>query len=543
MILRGQIFKLLLGLVLSLLVVLSSVGLLALAGFLICGAAIAGLHPATAMFFNYFLPAGGIRFFALLRIGSRYGERVITHDATFRILSNLRVWFYRKLEPLVPAFFAHYRAGDLLNRSVSDIDTLDQIYLRIFMPFVVAVLLSFLMFVFLHFFSREIAWSVFLGILSIVFVVSALSGWMGNKVSKRLQSTVTQYRVHVLDLLSGMKDLLLYGAKEKQEKRILSLQKALHHCQRRLSQLRGFSTAMVVLISGAIVCLALYFGIPLVNAHIMTAPILCLIVLAILGAFEVLMPLPAAFQAIGASTLAVGRLKTIAHEKPRVVFPSNSVVALSSYDIEFKHVDFSYHPDDPDHSVLENINLSIPFGAKQIIVGPSGAGKTSLLQLLARFYDPINGKITVGGQSLKNLSESDLRDTVSLVTQQDYIFNESVRDNLLIADPNATDEHLWNVLNQVRLADVLMRREQGLETPMGEFGQHFSSGQLRRFSIARALLRDTPIMMFDEPTEGLDDINANVVWELLLNDLKGHTVIVVTHRAPSKTLGCQCLLL
>lgn len=526
--------RLLLGLLLSLIVALSSVGLLALAGWLICAAALAGFHPATAQYFNYFMPAAGIRFLAISRILSRYAERVVTHDVTFRILTRLRVWFYQKIEPLVPAYFMRYPTTDLLNRSVSDVDVLDQAYLRILMPFVVSLSLSAFIFSFFSVFSHEIAWVVSLMMLIVIIAVCVIASGIAYRVTKALQLSRHQFRHYLIDFVSGLKALLLFSAEKRYLLKIENAQSTLYRFQKKLSQLQGLVAAIMIVMSGFSVWLVLYLALPLLSAKSITAPVLCLLVFAVLASFEVLMPLPRAFLNIGEVSLAVGRIKSFSRHHSEVLYAQKNHIRLENFSILVKNVNFSYTDQLP---ILKNFNLTVAENEKILIEGPSGIGKTSLLNLFARVYDPNAGEILIGGQPILSLSEEQLRNTVTLITQQDYFFNDTVKANLQIAAPAASEESLWNVLDKVGLASTVKKRGRGLEAEMGEFGERFSAGQLRRFSIARALLRDTPILLLDEPVEGLDEENAIHIWSLLQQTAVNKTLIIVSHLRPTIEMG------
>lgn len=515
------------GLLLGLIVALSSVGLLALAGWLICACAVAGLSHTTAMYFNYLIPAAGIRFFALLRIGSRYAERVVSHDVTFRILADLRVWFFRKFEPLIPSKSIQYRSGDLLSRITNDIDALDQIYLRILSPFLVSLILSVVIFFFFSNFSHRIAWVVLIGMLLVIFISCLFFGWASRSISKQLVVTKASYRITVLDFIQGMKEILIFAAKERMLEKLKSIEQKYIRYQKRMYYLKGISISLVTLISGLIIWSALYLGIPLVNQHVITGAVLCMMILAILACFEVLSPLPNAFQYLGSSLIASNRLQEIAKTKPEITYPIISKQIAKSFDIEIQNVSFGYHS---QCQILKNIKLYIPYQSKIVITGPSGIGKSSFLQLLARFFDPNEGVIKIGGVDIKQIGEEVLRQQITYISQQDYIFNTTIKENLLIADPNTDDDKIWQVLEAVNLADTIRNTRKGLATQMGEYGQAFSAGQIKRLSLARALLRESSIILLDEPTEGLDKETALLVWKLVLELFQKQTVIIVTHQ-------------
>jgi ATP-binding cassette subfamily C protein CydC len=269
----------------------------------------------------------------------------------------------------------------------------------------------------------------------------------------------------------------------------------------------------------------LVIGIPLVQNNKITGAELAMIVLLIIVAFEQLLPLPFAFLSLGKSKAAADRLLEIARTKPAVAFSEN--ITTKQHDIEFKNVSFSY----PNNiiSTIENFNLSIPSGMHIAIRGDSGSGKTTIANLLARIWDPVRGEITIGGINIKNFSENTLRKTISFVTQYVHIFNATVRDNLTLMQDDFSDDTLFSVLKKVNLDNYLRKLPNGLNTIMGEFGKNFSGGQIRRISIARALLVNAPILILDEPSTGLENALIQDIWKNCEADLKNKTVIVITH--------------
>ncbi|ALB22059.1 Putative multidrug export ATP-binding/permease protein [Piscirickettsia salmonis] len=522
-----------LGLLLGLLTVIAGVGLLSLSGWLISVSAGAGLAMATALAFNYYLPGGAVRAFSLIRILGRYGERVVTHEATLRILTTLRVWFYQKIEPLAPAGLLTSRSGDLLSRIISDIDTLDEAYLRVVGPFLIAVLLSIILLFFLHFFSIEIAWCVFLLMVLSGFCVPLLALRLGHATGGSLVTELAQLRIHCIDSTQGLMELLSFGHERRAFAQLQTRQGRLLRLQARMNQIDALSQALILLFTGLALWLALYLGAQLVLAQQLNGVNLALIAFAVLAAFEVIMPLPLAFQYLGRTGKAISRLLNLAEQQPVVLFTQDGINtnklldSSGNYSIEFDQVNFAYPGRE---TIFNNFNLCIHQGEKVAIVGSTGAGKTTLIQLLTRVFDADSGMIKVGDNNLKDFSEPALRRLMGVVSQRSYLFNMSVRDNLLLAKPTASDKELNQVLKTVQLFDVVQRLPEGLDTWVGEHGSRFSGGQIRRIAVARALLADHPIILLDEPTEGLDPLTADEFMKNLITLMAGRTVLLITHR-------------
>lgn len=507
----------------------AGIGLMSVSGWFISAAAAAGLAPATAYLFNFFMPSIGVRIFAILRTAARYAERVLTHDATLRVLADLRVWFYRRIEPLAPAGLWRFRSGDMLNRIVADIEALDNLYLRAFSPAAVALLISILAFLLLAAVDMRIAatfWVLFmLAGGGVSFAAAKMAGPTGRRIAIRM----AELRIRSVEGLQGLAEIILFEATGLHHDRIRSTQTALVAGQRRMARIRGMSAAAMHLLSGAAVLVALYLGGGLVASGRQSGDTLALTALAIGAAFECVFGLPAAFQFLSRTRMAGSRLVEIVECEPAVRFDPASVTALPDRcAVDLNHVSFRYGPELP--WALENVSLAVPAGRRLAVVGESGAGKSTLINLLVRFFDPVTGQIRIGGADLRHLSEPDLRRTVVVVSQQPHLFSATARENLLMARPDADDAALRHALAAARLADVVDRLPDGLDTWIGEAGRLLSAGQARRLAVARAVLRDAPVWVLDEPTEGLDRRTEADLVESLLDATAGRTVIWITHR-------------
>jgi len=517
---------LIIGILLSIALAASSIALLTLSGWFISAAAFAGLTASTVITFNYFIPASMIRLLAFIRILSRYGDRVVNHDTTFKILRTLRVWFYETLIPLAPAHLLSHRSGDLLNRITHDVDTLDHLYLNVLSPFCVALFLLILITLFVAHFTVSLALIIFVMLLLALILIPFIIFNRSQKIGSAIQNATAELRIQTIDFLQGFVDLLLFVKKEDRISAIENKTDQLISAQKKFARLKGFTISSMQLLSGTTVWLVLMIGIPLVRNQIINGPELAMIILLVIVTFEQLLSLPFAFLSLGKSKSAADRLLEIAHTKPTVVF-SAAPATFHNTSIVFKNVSFSY----PNRiiSVLENINLDIPAGTHLGITGDSGTGKTTLMQLLTRIWDPASGEITVGDTNLKKLSEYQLRKTVSLVAQHVHIFNASVRDNITLMQTEFSDEQCYEALEKVDFANHIRALPDGLNTLMGEFGKNFSGGQIRRISIARALLQNTPILILDEPSTGLQNELMQRIWKNCESDFKNKTVIVITH--------------
>jgi ATP-binding cassette subfamily C protein CydC len=507
---------------------LASVGLLALAGWFLASTALAGLAPAAAPLFNFFFPSAGVRACAIARTLARYAERVLAHEATFRLLASLRVWFYQRLEPLAPAVLLGHRSGDLLNRIVADIDALDNLYLRVLAPGAAALGMALLLGAGLWWLAPPVALVTLaaLGVAGVAVPAGAQRAGVASGVA--LARTLADLRVQVVEGLQGLAELLVFGRGGAWLDDLAAHHRRLGAIQRRMSHIRGAAAAAVTASGGLAAVAALFLGAELVARGGLSGPHLALLTLAVLTAFEAVVPLPAAFQYLGRTREAGRRLLEVVESPPAVVFPPDGAPPPARWDLAFEGVGFAYHPQGPP--VLADVTLRVPEGARLAVLGPTGAGKSTLGHLLVRFWDPTTGCIRLGGRNLRHLAEAHLRRSIAVVAQQPHLFNASIRENLRLAAPDAPEAHLWEALAAAELADFVRGLPWGLDTWVGEGGGLISGGQAQRLALARAVLQAAPVWLLDEPTEGLDRATAIRLLERVLRLTQGKTVLLITHR-------------
>ncbi|MFC1877697.1 cysteine/glutathione ABC transporter ATP-binding protein/permease CydC [Thermodesulfobacteriota bacterium] len=528
LLLRPHYGRMGLGTFLGWLTVMASVGLLALSGWFISAAAFAGLSLGTAYLFNFFYPSIGVRLFAFTRTLSRYAERIVIHDATFRMLATLRLWFYRKIEPLAPARLMQYRSTDILNRIVTDIETLDNLYVRVLSPSMTASLTIIAVVLFLSFFDVWIAGTALLFLLISGIALPLAAAGSGADMGRRLTLGTARMRIRAVEAIQGLSELMVFGAWNRQINSLEKESDALVQIQGRMSLIRGLSLAGTTLLTGLATLACLYIGVHQVGHGMLDGANLALIGFAVLASFEALSPLPAAYQYLGQTKKAAERLLEIVDAPPVVIFPDVSSAPGERFHIHFNSVDFRYRDSDP--WVLEGFDLRIEQGQRVAILGETGAGKSTLFNLLVRFWNPIKGGIQIGDHDLKTFAESDLRQTIGVVSQQAHLFHTTLRENLLMARPGADETALNAALEKAQLLDWVEALPQGLDSWIGEGGRGLSGGQARRFSLARMFLQDAPIWVLDEPTEGLDRVTERKMMQALFQASQAHTLLVITHR-------------
>lgn len=513
-----------LGIALAILTLLASIGLLTLSGWFLSASAIAGF--AGIYSFNYMLPAAGVRGAAITRTAGRYFERLVSHDATFRVLQHLRIYTFSKLLPLSPAGLARYQQGELLNRIVADVDTLDHLYLRVISPLVGAFVV--IMIVTLGLSVLDVTLAITLGgiMLLTLFIMPPVFYRAGKNTGQNLTHLRGQYRQQLTSWLQGLAELTIFGASKRYRAQMEATELQWHEAQRRQSELTALSQALMLLIGALAVMLMLWMASGGVGGNTQPGALIALFVFCALAAFEALAPVTGAFQHLGQVIASALRITELTEQKPEVTFPQAETPAPEKVTLTLRDVSFRY-PDQPINA-LNALSLQANPGEHVAILGRTGCGKSTLLQLLTRAWDPQQGEILLNALPLSSLSESALRRTISVVPQRVHLFSATLRDNLLLAAPNASDEALSDMLRRVGLENLL--EDSGLNSWLGEGGRLLSGGELRRLAIARALLHDAPLMLLDEPTEGLDATTESEMLELLADVMREKTVLMVTHR-------------
>ncbi len=509
----------------ALLALLANVGLLAVSGWFIAAMALAGAAGAV---FDYFTPAALIRGLAIARTGGRYVERLATHEATFRILARLRVWLYLAIEPLAPARLDLLRSADLLSRMQADIDTLNQVYLRLLLPAGVAALASLGMLAGLALFSPALAllvgaWLALAGL--------AVPWWAWRRGSEPSAAAVlqrNQLRVDVADALAGALELRVYGAEAQALRRVDQSSAELLAHQRRLSNLAGLSGAAVGLCANLAVWSALALLLPAVARGRMPPAQLPMLALFALGAFEAVAPLPLAFQMLGEMLAAARRVFELADTPAAVPEPEAAAGLPRNAALEIRGLRMRYAEDRP--WVLDGLDLDLAAGARLALVGASGAGKSSLLQVLTRLREYQQGSVRIGGRELRELRGDEARSLFSVVGQDDYLFHGTVLDNLLLARPEATPAQVRAACRAAQLHEFIESLPEGYLSPLGEGGTLLSGGQARRLGIARALLKDAPVLLLDEPADALDAHTERDLYEALAEAMRGRSVLLISHR-------------
>ena len=499
----------------------SGVGLMAMSAYLISRAAVVSSVAELS------LAIAGVRLFALSRAALRYVERYLTHLTTFRILTRLRVWFYSALEPLAPARLQQYRSGDLLTRVVADIETLEDFYVRVVTPPIVAALVTALACAILGAFDVWLAVALLLFLALTGVALPLVTQWLGREPSGALIATRAELNARMVDQLQGAEDLLAFGQEEAYQQRALALSDQLNHLQERLAEIRGLSVALGGLLASLAGLTILWLAIPLVTSGHIDGVFLALLPLTAIASFEAVQPLSLALQNLEASQAAARRLFELIDTEPAVADGLASSPQPHDYSLEARHVTFAYAEDGAP--VLADISFIVPSGDCLAIIGPSGAGKSTLAQLLLRFWDYQQGEIMLGGHDLRAYHADDARALFSVVAQDTYLFNGTMRDNLLLANGDASDEEIEAAARQAELHTFVQTLPHGYDTLVGENGARLSGGERQRIAIARAILKGAPIWLLDEPMAHLDATTARETMETLRALMAARTTLILAH--------------
>ncbi len=516
-----------LAVLLGCIMVASNLGLLGMAAYLIAAAALAPLLVVLTV------PIYIVRFMGVSRAASRYMERLVSHNVTFRLLAQLRTWVYSHLEPLAPAKLLEYRSGDMLARLISDIEELQNVYLLVVSPLIVAVMIAILTFGLLAIFSPVLAWVALAFLVAVGLGVPLLAGGLTRGLGKRQLKLRAELNAQIVDGIQGVQDLLACGRAVDQRQKVAALDHELKQIQRRMAFITGLQQALNDLLMNLALWTILILAIPLVETSAINGVYLAFLALAILASFEAVQPLAQAFQFLGHSVAAAERVFGVGDATPQVVecaacLPTLTRDSSTEHMLEFDHVHFAYYPGEGE--ALDGITFTVRPGSRVAVVGPSGSGKSTLARLAVRFWDPTCGTIRLDGQDIRMYALGDLRSLIGVVTQDTYLFNDTVRGNLLLARPTASDSELEQVLEQVQLTECIHQLPDGLETWVGEQGLRLSGGEGQRLAIARALLKNAPLLILDEATANLDPFTEQAVLDALDVLMQGRTTLMMTHR-------------
>lgn len=524
---RNHVGRLLLGTILAITSLSASIGLLSLSGWFLAASFLVG----STILFNFFYPSSGVRGLAIGRTILRYFERLVTHDATFRVLAELRISVFKKLIPLSPSGLNRFRNSELLNRLVADVDTLDTLYLNLLSPFISAIMVITFIAIGLSFVSGLLTMIICSTLLALLFIFPTIFYRLGQKSGKKIIQARAEYRSQFIEWVQLNAEFLLFGLVPQMSEKLEKTEQTWLYSQSKESQLTGFSNALLTFMNGILVCVVIFFAATAIDAPNADSPeaLIALVIFCVMASAEILMPIGIAFLHLGQLITAAERLNDVIEQRPLVKFNGTAHwqnIAENQPLVCFEQVTFSYPA---SHQVaLNNISFEVNKGQKIAILGKTGSGKSTIFQLLNRHYDPTSGQILLANCNVADYPEATLRSHLATLSQRIHIFSQTLRDNLLMGTPLATDEQLKLVLEQVELSYLL--QEQGLDLWLGEGGRPLSGGEQRRLGLARVLLSNAELVLLDEPTEGLDRETEQQILKLIFTYCQTRTLLMITHR-------------
>jgi ATP-binding cassette, subfamily C, bacterial CydC len=498
------------------------IALLATAGYLISRAA---EHPPIL---SLTVTIVLVRFFGLARPIARYIERLVSHDLALRALARIRARFYARIEPIAPAELGAFRRGDLLSRMVGDVDALQGLYLRGIGPPLVAVLTGAACVVATAIALPEAAAILAIGLVVGGIAVPALAAYLGRAAGRRQAAARGELSALLVELLRGAPELVVYGRERDMMARVRQADAELARLGRRDALTAGLAEALSVLVAGLTAAGVLAVAVSAHDAGALDRVLVATLALLALASFEAVASLPGTAREL-ASLLASGRrILELTDRAPRIADPLRPAHPPASATVALESVTARYS--DEERPALSGVDLRLDPGRHVALVGPSGAGKTTLVNLLLRFLDPEEGRVTLAGRDLREYRQEDVRRTFALAGQEAHVFDSTIRENLRLARPAASDDELHDVLDRVRLAEWVASLPEGIDTRVGEEGMELSGGQRQRIVLARALLVDAPVLVLDEPTAHLDPATAEALMDDALDSAEERSVLLITHR-------------
>jgi thiol reductant ABC exporter CydC subunit len=515
---------------------LSAIALAAMSAYLIAKAAIVMDLAVLALAFT------SVRLFAIARAALRYLERTTSHLATFRILGHLRTWFFAAIEPRAPAILIQHRRGDLLARIIADIQTLEGFYIRVLIPPIAATLVAGGVCIFLGLFDPLFGLSVLLFLaLTGIMLPFALHAPIVS-ASRDIVISRANLGAALVDEIEGAADLQVFDSSAAHRTSVLAESGRLKRVQERLAASRGLNGGLGTLFAALAALTVLLIGIPLVRSGQMDPVYLPLVALVALASFEAVQPMSQVLEQLAASREAGERIFGLANSAPTVTEPDQDHrFAPRDFSLEVSDVRFRYHATGP--AVLDVASLRVPSGRRVAVIGTSGSGKSTLVNLLCRFWEFEAGQITLGGKDIRGYRAETLRSFLTVVPQDIHLFNASIRDNLLVANADATDRQIMDACRQALLHHFVESLPAGYDTPVGENGLLLSGGERQRLAVARMLLKDAPFVILDEPTANLDADTEERLLESIEPFLSGRTVLIISHRASVRAHVDQVLAL
>lgn len=515
------------GLFLYILAGAASIALLSLSGWFISAAAFAGMTSLGASQFNYLLPGAGVRLFSYMRIASRYGERLINHEAIFRFIANIRLWLFRHLALLSPEQLNFVDNADLLNRFISDIGFLDNLFLRIIAPIFNFMVLLVVSVIFLCFVNIKLSVII---LIYTMFLVLFIAYIVLNKQAANYQEALNLLRHSTTQSIQALREITLFNAQKNQMERVDACAEQLSKNQHAINKKSAKAQAVIIEGIGLLVLLTVLITVQATLLKHLSGAYIALVFLGVFAFGEEIQNLIMAFLLIDQTKQAAKNINAMMSVKPQFQSPSYPVFSIDSkiFDLNISNLSFNYIGQ--INKLFDQFNMQITSKTHCVIMGESGHGKSTLVNLIARFIMPNSGTITINHHDIYQLTEEQWQSIFCIVPQRAFLFDTTLRENLILANPDATDEMCWHALDICQIKPFIAALPNGLDTYIGKNGEHLSGGQARRIVLARAILKNAPVTILDEPTDGLDQATEIALIKAFRIFFSEKTLIVISHR-------------
>ena len=510
--------------VLQVLTLAAGVGLMGTSAWLLSQAA---LHPSIAVLS---VAVVGVRAFGVSRATLRYLERLASHDVTLRLLARLRVAVYRALVPLAPARLAGHRSGDLLGRVIEDVAALETLYVRVIAPSLAAVAVAVLVLLVLRPFGLPLAAAAVFGLAVSGTAFPWLAWRLGRGPGRRLVSLRGDLTARLVDAVQGQADLLAFGREADHAAAVGAVSRQAVGEQLRLVRASALGGALTGLGADLTAVAVLALAIPSVRAGGLDGVHLAVVTLVTLAAFEAVAALPAAWLGLGAVRESAGRLFEVTDQPPAVAEPADREAGPDATPRVLEALDLRFTYPGEARPALDGVSFRLEPGRRVAVVGPSGSGKSTLVHLLLRFWDAPPGSLLLDGGDARSWPTDRVRGAIAFAAQRAHLLTGTLRENLALAAPGAGEQKILAVLATVRLGGLVARLPDGLDTWIGEQGHRLSGGERQRLALARALLKDAPFLLLDEPTAHLDALTEREVMREIVRAGEGRATLLVTHR-------------
>jgi ATP-binding cassette, subfamily C, bacterial CydC len=518
------------------LTVVFGIGLMATSGYLISRAA----ERPTVL--SLTVAIVGVRFFGLARPLMRYLERLSSHDVALRALGRARVRVYERLERLAPTQLDSNRRGDLLARLVSDVDALQNLYVRGMAPPLVALFACTAAVGATAAFLPAAAVVLTFGLLAGAVVVPAAAALLARRTSRHLSAARGELASELVETLTGSAELVAFGREDDCLGRLRAADRSLVQIARRAALADGTGDALRLIVMGATVVGVLAVSVSAHAAGDLDRVLIALLALLALASFEAVQPLPEALRELAATLAAGRRILEISDREPTILDPETPLPAPAPrFTVALENVHIRYAPG--ERPALDGFSLRLEPGRRVVLLGRSGAGKSTVVNVLLRFIDPERGRATIAGEDLRRYRQEDVRRAIAVAAQDAHLFSASIRDNVRLGRPDATDAELERTLRSVRIWQWVESLPEGLDTLVGEEGREVSGGQRQRIVLARALLVEAPVLVLDEPTAHLDSPTADALIKDIFAAAGQSSVLLITHRGEGLDLADELVVL